>query len=268
MEENQQEVKPLKIQISIPSCDKPELECFGSMFHAMQHAMRSSIHQYNLVYGKRMFIHFARKAMVESAIRDKADYILFLDDDMVFQPNAITRLVAAAEKYELDCVSGLYCRRGKPFETFIMIRKGDTDRHFFYMPKPDQRNTLMECDATGLGCCLFKTSVFERVPTPWFELPDNMTEDTYFFKKMNKSGIRCHVDTGITCGHIGTNGIVFPYKTEFSETIACGYHKIYAEEYLLQNGLYEKESDRGADKQEESGKAGESDAIATGEDAA
>lgn len=230
----------LKIQIGMPSSSGPALECFSSIISVMQHCLRATPHAYNFALGKRMFIHFARRSIVEAALSCRADYVLFLDDDMIFPPNTITRLIAVAEKFGVDCVSGLYCRRGQPHETFIMFREGNSDRHSMYMPRKDQRNTLMECDATGLGCCLIRTSVFERVPRPWFELPDGQTEDVYFFKKMNAAGIRCHIDTGIACGHIGTMGVVFPYKTEFSETVDR-YHVVYADEYLAEHGLIKGE---------------------------
>lgn len=230
----------LKIQISMPSSDKPELECVNSLFDLYHETFRKTPHTYYFRSGKRMFIHFARKAMVETAILSKADYIIFLDDDMIFPPNAIIRMVTLAEKYGYDCVSGIYSRRGAPFDPLMMQQVDDTIHYTFHLPTKEYRNHAVECHATGLGCCLFRTSVFEKIEKPWFELPDGMTEDTYFFQKMHRAGIPCHMDTGIVCGHIGTRGIVFPYRTPFTEAVGNDYHKIYSEEYIEENNLLAK----------------------------
>lgn len=226
-----------KIQFSICSQAGVSHESFPSFTHMQAYSLGHSNHTYSLGYAKRTFIHMARTRLVEEARAGNCDYILWLDDDMIWPPNLAVRLVQCAEKHGLDIVSGYYCTRSPHHLPLIYVINPDgTYRPM--LPKEDQRNHLMACDATGMGCCLMRVSLFERIEKPWFLLEENGTEDVYFMRKCMNAGISTHVDTGLPCGHAGPWGIIFPHYTPIAEGLSG--HIVYADRYLEANGMIDK----------------------------
>jgi hypothetical protein len=212
------EIPKRKIQISICSSSGMSHESFISYNHMMLACSRNTPHEYSLCYAYRSFIHFARKACVKQAIETEADYLLFLDDDMVWNPAMPARLLAIAEYKNLEIVSGYYTtRKETPFP--LIYRRREDGMYSPILPTDKCKDALFECDATGFGAILLKTDVFRKIPEPWFELPDGMTEDVYFFNKCAEQGIKCYVDTGMACGHKGDFGWNFPYQCDLEKQV-------------------------------------------------
>src|SRR5947207_1738166 len=87
--------------------------------------------------------------------------------------------------------------------------------------------TLCQVDAVGLGACLMRTDVLERVPEPWFKFED-AGEDIYFCVHAKEHGIEIYCDGSYALGHIGEPQVVTveTYKqylkaneTEFADRI-------------------------------------------------
>lgn len=99
-----------------------------------------------------------RTNLVESAIKDKCEYILWLDSDMVFPPNTFTEL----QKHNTDIVACTYVTRTAPHKTVAFV---DTDN---YDSRLEEKSGTHKVSAVGMGCMLVKTQVFETLPKPWF----------------------------------------------------------------------------------------------------
>ncbi|MCC6740530.1 MAG: hypothetical protein IT452_15905 [Planctomycetia bacterium] len=79
---------------------------------------------------------------------------------------------------------------------------------------------IVECNGVAMGCTLWRTDLFRRLPPPWFVtvagwFPEQggamaMTQDLYFCKKAREAGRTFAVDMRVKVGHIdpGT-GIVY-----------------------------------------------------------
>lgn len=160
----------------------------------------------------------AREGCVEAAIKGEYDYIFFIDSDMVFPVNAARKLVERAVKNDYNVVSGLYCTRHAPYRPLIYMGEKDNNGDIKYCQyQPSTYGGVFECDATGLGCCLLKTEIFNKISKPWFRLDSSsdtgysFSEDVYFFQKANKEmGLRVNVDTSVVCGHMGLPMMVVP----------------------------------------------------------
>lgn len=97
-----------------------------------------------------------RNDLVNIARQHKMDYILQIDSDLVFPPDALLRLL----KHDKDIVGATYNKRVAPYETLGRL-EGDM---------PDDPGKTPLCKAIFLpgGFMLMKMSVFERIPPPWY----------------------------------------------------------------------------------------------------
>lgn len=169
----------------------------------------------------------SRTALWRGAEEAGADYLLFLDSDQTFPPDALLRLLAR----KLPVVGAHYPQRvagppvscgwgldGKPIRT----------------PRPGMG--VEEVKHLGLGLCLIDMRVapaalsaqaakegranyyplFAALPDPEGRRhPNGMDvfggEDAYFFDKLRAAGIPAHVDHDLSCeiGHIGHHVFTF-----------------------------------------------------------
>jgi len=146
----------------------------------------------------------ARNILVENALKSGADYILFVDSDMIPEtpsdPNMALRIL-----YECNApvVSALYRVKKKEGYTYAMWLKDPKGRGYVAVEK--WTGNYIKVDAVGLGFCLIKTEVFEKMDKPYFhwELQDEISEDFYFCEKVKKLGYTIRVMTDVRFSHIG-----------------------------------------------------------------
>lgn len=133
-----------------------------------------------------------------------AEYMLWLDSDMVFPATTALRLLAHNE----PIVAANYVRRQLPAKGVAYEKIGD-----WVNPLPfEQRNELVPVEGIGMGCMLVKTSILDQIPQPWFEFSwtpesnDWLGEDMNFCQKMTNAGYTVKVDTALSMEmrHLGT----------------------------------------------------------------
>jgi GT2 family glycosyltransferase len=139
--------------------------------------------------------------IVEEALKAKADYLLFIDADMVFPPDALTKLLA----HDKDIIGVHYNNREMPLvSTIRMLRE---DGNFYQVDTKLMPRRLFECGSVGKGLVLIKMRVFEKIKKPWYEFQykdgELMTEDINFCLKAHKAGFRVWCDPTIKVKHIG-----------------------------------------------------------------
>lgn len=144
-----------------------------------------------------------------------ADWYLFLDADMTFQPDAALRLM----KWNVDVVGADYRMRAQPF-----TKLGTSEQGPYPADHQEPEEGLVERGILGLGLLLVRAAVFEKLPAPWFArtwipeqaTPDNpygfSTDDSYFCHYARHHGFKVHCDLAVTHGvaHIGE--IYVPWK--------------------------------------------------------
>ena len=64
-------------------------------------------------------IYTSRNSLAMKAIQTEADYVLWLDSDMVFEPDTLERLMKTLTENNLDIVTGLYFRRVPPYSPVL-----------------------------------------------------------------------------------------------------------------------------------------------------
>ena len=151
----------------------------------------------------------------------EGDWILFIDSDMVWQPEATRVLVETREKVDLDMVGGLCFQRGDPYQP-TMYKMAANDTHGYTFIEKWPADAAVEVDATGMAFCLIHKRVFDRIltkgkagpfpefedrkgqrPAPFFRWEEEYGEDFLFCREAKASGSKIFVDTSVKVGHVG-----------------------------------------------------------------
>lgn len=156
-------------------------------------------------------IDAVRNQMVYYAKQLKMDAIIMLDDDMIFPPNALVRLIERW-KEGFPIVSGVYGSKSYPYHVFIMPleSKGWSGANWLkeYEPKVYPVKTV------ATGCILIDMNVFDKIDEPYFLLRMDKfghityTEDCYFGMNAHNHAIPMIVDASIQCQHLDM--VAFP----------------------------------------------------------
>lgn len=152
-------------------------------------------------------IYEARNNFCKQALKLQADYVLWLDSDMIFPADLMSKMMAHMEEGK-DIVSGLYFRRRAPF-TPVLFSKLDVDENGEGVWKDYDdypRDTTFEVEGIGMGCCLMRTAVIEDMllnDHDWFTPFAGFGEDLAFSIRARRLGYKIHVDSTIKCGHVG-----------------------------------------------------------------
>jgi hypothetical protein len=111
-------------------------------------------------------VHWARNQVVAQALygqpqdgRPPAEFFLLMDDDMIVQPDYLTRLVS----YKLDLVCGICTIRRDPPRPNIRYWKEEEARFYDPVEWEWDSQKLMEIDGAGAAFMLVKRRVFERM---------------------------------------------------------------------------------------------------------
>ena len=148
----------------------------------------------------RTVIHIARELLIEDALRYGAEYVFFLDDDMLPPDRILPELVKAHK----DIVCGLAYRRTTPY--FPCIFRGK-DSQGKCIPVEVKRRGLVEIDSCGMACTLINTKIFKKLKKPWFAFTQ-YGEDISFCQKVKKKGFGIWCDTDEIVPHIGFERLV------------------------------------------------------------
>lgn len=176
-------------------------------------------------------IHLAKKMGVR--------WVFMADDDMIFPPDTLTRLIAANK----DIVSGLCTTRISPW-IITGYKKLDNHRYRDISYEELNQDGLTEVDGVGGACVLIGENVFNKIPAPWFAMPPSWAtpllhslqyklagglevdktlsenkvelptefsmddsgvdgEDLYFCGLVKKFGYKIYLDAGLEVGHVG-----------------------------------------------------------------
>lgn len=110
-------------------------------------------------------VHWSRNWLLSEQIKSGKPWthVLFIDDDIVVEPDALERLLA----HKKDIVAGLCTRRNDPPVPNIRFYDKDTGetRQIWEWPE----NQLVEVDAAGTGLMLLSRHAVEQVAQVYFD---------------------------------------------------------------------------------------------------
>ena len=145
-------------------------------------------------------LHWNREELVKQAQKLNATHLLFVDDDMVFEKDAVIKLV----ERDKDIVGVHYnCRKFPPTTT---VHMDEEKKKSIKWENPDG---FMTCDAVGTGFMLIDLRVFDKLKEPWFFWKTNEQgevvegEDYWFCRIAREAGFEVWCDLTIPVKHIG-----------------------------------------------------------------
>lgn len=133
-----------------------------------------------------------RNKIAEQALN--STHLLFIDDDMVFEPDLLDRLVALKKD-----IVGVNSKNRQGGQTVIL--EGIRSRPVPHKP--------FAADVVGTGIMLINTKVLKQLPKPWFKMEREKDgkvktgEDAYFCLQAKKAGFEVWCDPTVYVGHIG-----------------------------------------------------------------
>lgn len=155
--------------------------------------------QFSQIFG--MQLPFSRNKIVKDALENGSDYLFFIDADMVFPPDTLTKLL----NHNKNIVNALAFRRTKPYYPCI-FKWNNKEKTYETM---SYTNGLKKVDATGMACMLIKTDVFKKMDKPWYYYRDHLfSSDITFCENARKLGYEIFADTDLKIGHIGFEKVI------------------------------------------------------------
>lgn len=134
--------------------------------------------------------------IVETALRDKADFIVTVEDDTFPPKDAIVKLMKLLEKNENCAVGAWYPKKEKNRQgVHIELIKGKRGA------MPDD-GKIHEAYTMAMGCSIYPIEMFMKISYPWFKTTPNLSQDSFFSQLARENGYKLLVDTSIKCKHI------------------------------------------------------------------
>lgn len=215
----------MKVLIAITTAESVYHETMESIYHLViptgVQTNLQIIHSYDVASGRNQLVQMAQAA--------RADYIFFVDSDIILPHHALSAL------YEMDkdIALGTYPRKepatiysDAPYTT---LYKHDVSNrevfHPYFLPLNElPASGCFPVDCGGLGCALIKTSVFDKLSFPYFVFINEpvikgqmgycIGEDMYFFRNCLRAGVQPYAEGSVRCGHIGK--FIYQFKNIIS----------------------------------------------------
>jgi glycosyltransferase involved in cell wall biosynthesis len=195
------------IAICIPARGQMEVGTAFDLARMVNHIARNTEHQVNLYTSMGTLIFDQRNNMVESALEEGADYVLFIDADMRFPRDTLERLIAHGK----GIVGVNATTRSSPVKATaktLEIEAGGTCNWKQISSK--NKTGIQKADGIGCGVMLISKETLNAMVKPWFFfelLPENklLGEDIYFCIKAKDVGIDTYIDHDLSkeIGHVG-----------------------------------------------------------------
>lgn len=199
----------LKVIVGIPSLGSIRVETAVSLCNMLLSTPNVNFRILNPISS---FIHHNREIIVQETLKTNADYLLFIDSDMIFPPTALNTLLSRNK----DVIGVMYNYRTSPptptvkldpkykKECTVINRDGKIYGSITDESKP------FRCKAVGTGFLLIKSAVFKKLERPYFtftpesENNEIIGEDIHFCNNAQTAGYDIWCDPSIKMGHIGS----------------------------------------------------------------
>lgn len=160
----------------------------------------------------------ARNTIIERALENNMTHVLFIDDDMIYEPDSLIRLM----QHDVDIVTGLYLVRSFPHRPAFFDKAYNNGRCKYATMSPEfgidnGKPGLVKGVNCGLGFVLISTEVFKKLDKPYVRLgeieKDGWCDDVGFFNRCRAAGYDVYCDTSVQIGHI-SNMVIWPTRVD------------------------------------------------------
>lgn len=195
----------MRVAVGVPSGEVGRYNVFwDSLIHV------KGVTSDNVICGRGANIAQNRNGIAERAITWGFDAIWYVDDDQVFAPDTLAKLLA----HDKDIVSGLYLQREVPWIPHLYRHNRD-DGLWYPRLLNHGDSGLLKIDSCGAGCLLLKTKVLKAMEKPWWRLGQcdkvNWSDDHDFLARAREKGFKVYVDLDCPVGH-QMNATIWPLR--------------------------------------------------------
>ena len=205
----------MKVFVAIPSLDTvPALFCQSLALLQRAGDTIVGFQVGSLVYN-------ARNELARQAIKSEADWVLWLDSDMVFEPDLLKKMLKVCEENDIDFLTGLCFRRKPPYTPTLFDRLDKMEHGASYttiMSVPEGRFKVGGCGFAGV---LMSTDVLLSVAARFggrmFDPLEGFGEDVSFCWRARQCGYEIWCDSEIELGHVGSMIVTREFFEAYSE---------------------------------------------------
>lgn len=188
----------MKLLIAIPCMDTVPVLFMQSLVRLTQKLSADGI-DYTVGIESGTLVYMARDRLAGKAVNEGFSHVLWLDSDMVFEPELLEDLQFSGK----DFVTGIAHGRRKPFVSCLFK---DIDlNHLELWKLEDYPASTFEVAGCGMACCLIKTDIIRQVMlmngtafTPF----QHYGEDLSFCKRAASLGFHIYAEPTVRLGHI------------------------------------------------------------------
>lgn len=147
----------MKVFIAVPSMDTlPALFC-----QSLALLQRAGDTQIGFEVGS--LVYNARNNLARQAIKAEADWVLWLDSDMVFAPDALIRMLDVCQKNNIDFLTAICFRRKPPYTPCLFDRLDKVEKGASYTALMSVPDGLFQVGGCGFAGVLLSTDVLMSV---------------------------------------------------------------------------------------------------------
>lgn len=188
----------IRLVIAVPTAGTVRMDFAASMMGLISYLASNCLPsrpeskvQVSIDVAQSSVIHGNRETLVMNAIKNDMTHLLFLDDDMMFDPRVVDVLFSR----RMPVVAVNYLIKNEAKDSFVAVGlKGNR------VETTDKAIGIVPVAYTGFGVSLFEIEVFKKTPQPWF-LPDWVpdkkiytTEDNPFYRRVREAGFTVYLD--------------------------------------------------------------------------
>jgi hypothetical protein len=203
----------MRIAIGIPVFQNYPPEVAHDYMRMLYHfGRRMPEHDFFLIPKSKSEQFRARNAIVTTALQFACDYLLFLDDDHIFDWKEVPDhnnydFLKTLLEHDKDIVGALYYHRTGQYRPVLMKHTGEPGKQYTFMTDDDIKGELQRVDVQGGGVMLINMKIFDKLKPPYFEPEmqtdgDNLGTDIQLCRKATEAGFEVWCDTSIVVGHL------------------------------------------------------------------
>jgi hypothetical protein len=133
--------------------------------------------------------------MIQTALDDKADYLVTIEDDQVLQPDSLVRLYNKFKELpEKSCLGAWYPKKEESRQGVHIELDGERK------PMPDSGG-LRKAYTLAMGLTIYPVKAFAEIPHPWCVTTANLTQDSFLSQLLREREWELWVDTDLKIGH-------------------------------------------------------------------
>ena len=190
----------MKVFIAVPSMDSVPA------FFAQSLALLKRDCDVQIGWEVGSLVYHARNNLARQALKSDADWVLWLDSDMVFAPDTLQRMLKVCKDNDIDFLTAVCFRRKPPYTPCLFDRLEKVDKGASYTSLMSVPEGLFKVGGCGFAGVLMSSDVLLSVQSKFgrmFDPMDGFGEDVSFCWRARQCGYDIWCDSSIEFGHVG-----------------------------------------------------------------